>query len=140
MYKVAQIFCYVIEVYRNGVVYVHFSEGGDPVGKLRVTQDLSTGYFDVYLPCDLQNETSPTFTDHGHNINNVVPLLSPSFSPDTLAFTNSPETIILSTLLSSQHLASQSPLPPTNKSKKRCTRLTEATRQKQLRDTDKNTV
>lgn len=137
LYAAAHIFGYVFEVYCNGVIYVTFGEEGNPVGRLRFTHDLSNGHFEVYLPCDLQYEILPTFTDPDHNINNVVSLLSPSFTSDTVTLNNSPETLIVSASLYPQHLNSQSPLPPTNTSKKRRTRLTGVTRRKQIRNAAK---
>lgn len=45
-----QIFQYVFEVYRNGQLYMRFGIDGNPVKRLRFTQDLSRGHFDALLP------------------------------------------------------------------------------------------
>lgn len=38
LYAAEHIFGYILEAYRNSMVYVTFSEEGNPVGKLRMTQ------------------------------------------------------------------------------------------------------
>lgn len=57
LYAAAQMFGYFLEVHLNGVAYVTFGEKRNAVGRLRFTQELSGVHFDVYLPCDLQEET-----------------------------------------------------------------------------------
>lgn len=94
LYTAEQTFGNVLEVYRNGVIYVTFGKELDPVGRLRFTQDFSRGHLHIHLPYDLRNGTLSTFNDIDHNISNVIPLLSPSFTSDRMAFNNSPETII----------------------------------------------
>lgn len=54
-----QIFPFVFEVYRNGVLYAKFGNDANPVFKLRFTNDLSSGHFDVYLPYDQVIEDTP---------------------------------------------------------------------------------
>ena len=53
-----QLFEFVFEVYRNGDLYESFGANGHPVGRLRFTQDLSSGHFDVYLPSE-EGSTTP---------------------------------------------------------------------------------
>ena len=45
-----KIFEFVFEIYRNGELYYQFGDEGNPVARLRFTQDLCNGHFDVYLP------------------------------------------------------------------------------------------
>ncbi|VVC46434.1 EF-Hand 1, calcium-binding site,OTU domain [Cinara cedri] len=45
-----QLFHYVFEVYRNNQLYERFGIEGYPVLRMRFTQNLSRGHFDVYLP------------------------------------------------------------------------------------------
>ncbi|CAI6356862.1 unnamed protein product [Macrosiphum euphorbiae] len=45
-----QLFHYVFEVYHNYQLYERFGIEGYPVLRMRFTQNLSRGHFDVYLP------------------------------------------------------------------------------------------
>lgn len=45
-----QIYPYLFEVYRDGELFARFGYEGNPVARLRFTQDLSKGHFDVYKP------------------------------------------------------------------------------------------
>lgn len=53
-----QLFEFVFEVYRNGELYVRVGDEGNPVRRLRFTQDLSSGHFDVYLTNNESEEVS----------------------------------------------------------------------------------
>lgn len=46
----SQIFQCIFEVYRNGELYMRHGFEGNPVKRLRFTQDLSRGHFDALLP------------------------------------------------------------------------------------------
>lgn len=55
-----QLYPYVFEVYRNGDLYASFGTEGNPILRLRFTDDLSKGHFDAYMPTDWNSETDRT--------------------------------------------------------------------------------
>ncbi|CAH1114020.1 unnamed protein product [Psylliodes chrysocephalus] len=52
-----QLFELIFEVYRNGKLYAKFGNEGNPIRRLRFTNNLSSGHFDVYLQYE---SVSPT--------------------------------------------------------------------------------
>ena len=98
-----QLFELVFEVYHNGEFYAKFGNEGNPIERLRFTQNLSSGHFDAYLPYE------PDGVSNSHTF-------PTQFSVITQCTQKSPLSI---------------PTPKT--SRKRRARYTDATRQKQVR-------
>ncbi|XP_071579388.1 uncharacterized protein [Temnothorax nylanderi] len=53
-----QLFGFVFEVYRNGELYESFGEEGNPVRRIRFTQDISKGHFDEYEQSETEEENN----------------------------------------------------------------------------------